>query len=395
MKICAVVCEYNPFHNGHAYQLAEARRLSGCDQLLCIMSGNFTQRGEMAVFSKFSRARHAVLSGADAVIELPAPFAVAPAELFSEGAIHILSSVPAVETLAFGCESGNKESFLRAATALCREDKEYRAALRENMKGGTSYKVAQVKTALALNEDVDEALLTSPNNVLGTLYCRAILKCGAHIEPLPIPRVGGGYADTAPHKSFSSATALRACMRESSRKNKKILKSNLPPAVCAEPLVADKKSTLEKILMSALLLKDAEEIAKTPDCSEGLENRLRAMAKSNPDYDDMLAKIVTKRYTLSRLRRILLENALGICLKDVKSYRETPLYYRVLAVKKESAEEILSALGEGKFSVVARKSDVLSLKKDAAACFETDVRANDFYNVLTGVHTNEYMMQLI
>ncbi|MDE6274297.1 MAG: nucleotidyltransferase family protein [Clostridiales bacterium] len=394
MKICAVVCEYNPFHNGHAYQLAEARRLSGCDKLLCIMSGNFTQRGEMAVFSKFSRARHAILSGADAVIELPAPFAVAPAELFSEGAIHILSSIPAVEALAFGCERGDKESFLRAATALCREDKEYKAALKENMKGGTSYKVAQVKTALALNEDVDEALLTSPNNVLGTLYCRAILKRGAHIEPLPIPRVGGGYADTAPLKNFSSATALRACMRENSRKNKKILKSNLPPAVCSEQLVADKE-TFEKVLMSALLLKDAEEIAKTPDCSEGLENRLRAMAKSNPDYDDMLAKIVTKRYTLSRLRRILLENALGIYQKDVKNYLETPLYYRVLAVKKESAEELLAALGEGKFSVVARKSDVLALKKDAAACFETDVRANDFYNVLTGIHTNEYLMQLI
>ena len=188
MKFCAVICEYNPFHNGHKYQLAEARRLSGCDKLLCIMSGNFTQRGEAAVFHKYERARHAVLGGADAVIELPAAFAVAPAEVFARGAIHILASLPAVSALAFGCESGTKEDFLKTARALLSESKQFKATLKENMKDGTSYIRARNAALLASGADVDEALLSSPNNILGTEYCRAILSEGSAIEPIPVPR---------------------------------------------------------------------------------------------------------------------------------------------------------------------------------------------------------------
>lgn len=394
MKICAVICEYNPFHNGHAYQLSEIRKISGCDKILCIMSGNFTQRGEMAVFSKYARAKHALLSGADIVIELPAAFAVSPAEIFAEGAIHILNTIPAVRTLAFGCESGDRDSFMRAAKALLSEDKEYRTALKENMKGGISYKVAQVKTVLALHNDVDETLLTHPNNLLGTQYCRAILAKDSTISVLPIPRIGGGYADSVPQKNFSSATALRACLYDGSRKNRRILKRNLPESVFSEQIHA-RKEVFESTLMSALITTPAEEIARVPDCSEGLENRIRAMAKSNPRYGDALSKIVCKRYTLSRLRRILLQNALKINLKDVKNYLQSALYYRILAVKKESADELLAALGEGSFPIIARKNDVSALKKDALPCFETDVRANDFYNILTGEHTNEFATHFV
>ena len=175
MKICAIICEYNPFHNGHLYQLQQIREKSGCDKILCLMSGNFTQRGEAAVFHKSVRARHAVENGADAVIELPAVFSVSSAELFAGGAIHLLASLPAVTTLAFGCESGDREAFLTAAKASLSEDKEFKAALKENMKDGTSYAKAHTQTVLAFNTDVDESLLTSPINILGVEYCKSIL----------------------------------------------------------------------------------------------------------------------------------------------------------------------------------------------------------------------------
>ena len=115
MNFCAIICEFNPFHNGHKYILEQARRLSGCDGVLCIMSGSFTQRGEACVFDKYTRARHAVLSGADCVIQLPAPFAVAPAEIFASGAIKILSPIPQVKPLEFGCEDGEKKLFTNSA----------------------------------------------------------------------------------------------------------------------------------------------------------------------------------------------------------------------------------------------------------------------------------------
>ena len=389
MNYCAVICEYNPFHNGHRYQLGEIRRLSGCDGVLCIMSGNFTQRGEAAIFHKYERAAHAVAGGADVVLELPVPFAVAAAEYFARGAVHILASLPCVGELAFGCESGTKEDFLRTARATLDESKQFKAALKENMKDGTSYVRARNAALLAAGADVDEALLTSPNNILGTEYCRAILQAGAAIQPLPIPRVGGGYADTALFKDFSSATALRGAIADGSRKAKKALKSNLPEHVYRAALRAT-PVPYEKAALAALVAAEEQAVARCPDCAEGLENRLKSMARSTPDYAEMLRKIVSKRYTLSRLRRILAQNFLGVTRETVTEYAQSPLYYKVLAVKSSASEEILRDLSGGAYPVIARKSDYSKLTKAALDCFRTDVRANDLYNVLTGVATNEY-----
>ena len=389
MKFCAVICEYNPFHNGHKYQLAEARRLSGCDKLLCIMSGNFTQRGEPAVFHKYERARHAVLGGADAVIELPAAFAVAPAEVFARGAIHILASLPAVSALAFGCESGTKEDFLKTARALLSESKQFKATLKENMKDGTSYIRARNAALLASGADVDEALLSSPNNILGTEYCRAILSEGSAIGPIPVPRVGGGYADTALFKDFSSATALRAAMLDGSRKAKKALKNNLPEYVRRAAL-GYKPTCYETAALCAILSVPAATAARCTDCAARPENHSRSMARTNPDFRELLPKVVSKRYTYARIRRVLAQNFLGIDRDSALSYAHEPLYIRTLAVKKEGAEETLAALSAGKFPLIARKSDYSLLKKDALACFETDVRANDLYNALSGRHTGDF-----
>ncbi len=388
MKFCAVICEYNPFHNGHAYQLAEIKRQSGCDAVLCLMSGNFTQRGEPAVLGKYARARHAVENGADIVLELPAAFAVAPAEIFAQGAVHILASIGAVTTLAFGCESGTKEDFLRAARATLGEDRRFRAALKEAMKDGTSYVKARTQVILALNSDIDEALLTAPNNMLGTEYCRAILASGANIAPLPIRRVGGGHADSALHRDFSSAAALRSVLGERSLRAAFAKRRNLPADVCAS--LADYKPTAyPTAALCALVAADEADLALTPDCSEGLENRLKALSRSNLDYEALLGKVVSKRYTRARIKRILLQNFLGIRLKNVRNYLDAPLYLRTLAVKKRRAEELLSALSGG-FPILARKSDGALLKKDALSCFSLDVRANELYGALTGVHSGDF-----
>ncbi len=388
MKICAVICEYNPFHNGHAYQLQQIRAMSGCDKIVCLMSGNFTQRGEAAVLGKYVRARHAVLGGADAVLELPVAFAVSPAELFAQGAVHILSSIPAVTALAFGCESGNKESFLSLARILSREDKAFKTALKENMKDGTSYVRARTQTLLSLNADVDEQMLTAPNNILGAEYCRAILMQGASIEPLPIPRMGAGYSDETMARNFSSATALRAALNDPARKTQKLIKKNVPPFVW-EDLRGDVPAYRPAAVLS-LLRASEEEIAAAPDCAEGLENRLKALARSNPVYGDVIEKVTTKRYTASRLRRILLQVFLGVRLKDVRAYLDAPLYCRTLALRKQGAEEMLSELARGSFPPLVRRSDADRLKRDALSCFRLDAAANDAYNALSGRYSGDF-----
>jgi len=167
------------------------------------------------------------------------------------------------------------------------------------------------------------------------------------------------------------------------------LKRNLPESVFNDVLNFT-PFPYGKVALSALVTAKNEEIAETADCSEGLENRLKAMLKSTPDYDGALKKIVSKRYTLSRIKRILAQNLLGIRLRDVRDFAEAPLYYNVLALKKESSEEILSELSNGKFPTIARKSDYSLLKKEALSCFETDLFAVELYNALSETYTNPY-----
>ncbi len=382
MEFCAVICEYNPFHNGHKRQLEEIGRTCGRDGILCLMSGNFTQRGEAAVFDKYTRARHAVENGADAVLELPAAFACSPAELFAEGAVHMLTQIPSVTALAFGCESGEKADFLKTASALLSEDKAFKSALKENMKDGTSYIRAR-NAALLATADVDESLLTSPNNLLGTEYCRALLVNKSSIEPFPLRRVGGGYADVSLYKDFSSAAALRAVLGDPSGRAKRALKRNLPADVF-ETAKTYRPLPYGEAALCALLSAPAERIAETPDCSEGLENRLKALSKGNPSLGEVLAKAAGKRYTRSRIKRVFLQNFLGVRLKDVRDYLKAPLAANLLAVKKERADEILAAL---KGTAIVRKSDHDGLKKEALACFTADLHAADLYAALSGVYT--------
>ncbi len=389
MKICAVICEYNPLHNGHIYQLGEMRRLSGCDAILCLMSGNFTQRGEAAIFDKYLRAERAVECGADLVLELPAAFSVAPAELFARGAVHILASIPAVTTLAFGCESGTAESFLGAAKTTLSEDKAFKTALKENMKDGTSYVKARTDAILRLYPEIDESLLTAPNNMLGVEYCRSILDMGASFSPLPILRRGAGYADTDLHTQFSSASALRAVMRDPSLSERRALKRNLPRNVYGD-VSSLRKLPFEEAALCALFLADSDRIAETPDCAEGLENRICTVARTNPTYSELLQKTATKRYTAARIRRVIAQNFLGVRLKDVKEFLDSPLYCRVLAVKKSGAEQLLSTLAEGKFPALIRRGDLGLIKKQARACFDLDLRANALYSMLSGTVCGDF-----
>ncbi|MBO5045960.1 MAG: nucleotidyltransferase family protein [Clostridia bacterium] len=394
MKFCAVICEYNPFHNGHKYQLDRIRELSGCDGILCIMSGNFTQRGEPALLDKHTRARHAVLSGADVVIELPTAFATSTAEVFARGAINVLSSLKNVTTLAFGCECGTAEEFLVAAKAGLREDKRFRSELKRNLKDGASYAKARTQTILALNGDVNEAILSFPNNILGVEYCRALLRAHSDIKPLPIPRVGAGYIDETLYTNFSSATALRNSLSDDTHKSHKLIQQNVPDYVYRD-LFSHRPTCYGQAAMCTLAQTDAQTLAQTLDCTEGLENRFKSLSKSNPNYDALLAKMTTKRYTLSRLKRILCANFLGVRKKHLRAFCAAKLYCNVLAVRKDKAERILSSLKESSVHVLVRKTDYARLKKEAAECFAFDVRATDLYNVLSGRETNPYQTVFI
>lgn len=369
MKFCSIICEYNPFHNGHLYQLQEAKRRSGADAIFCIMSGNFVQRGEAAVMDKFTRAKHAVLAGADIVVELPAVFSTSNAELFAKGALSILSALPCVSTLCFGAENAEKDAFLRTANALNHEPKEVSEKIKIHTASGMSYAKAR---AQAWEGILPSDMLCSPNNILGLEYTRAILEKNADLDILPVARIGSGYHDEQLRENYSSATAIRASIRQgvsSARNLPKYVEQDLPERL------EDKLDSLEKY---AILCRSAEEVAGTCDCSEGLENALKKAALSNRTLTETLT---SARYTASRIRRIALQNLLQIDETLVKDCLRTPLYLRVLAIKKERVD-LLSDLSRSPLPILIRSNDKNSLTGTAKIAYEKDLFAEKVYRLL-------------
>ncbi len=376
MKICAIICEYNPFHNGHLHQINEAKRISNADALLCLMSGNFVQRGEAAIFEKHVRAKHAIVAGAAIVLELPTVFASSNAELFAQGAIHILSSIPAVSSLCFGCENANKETLLNAASLLNNEPKEISQKIKNTLALGLSYAKAR---ALAWEGYIPSNLLSYPNNILGIEYTKAILKKGANIDILPIQRIGGGYNDKELNNEYSSASAIRTALA-----NGQVILNDIPSFV-ADDLNNVCIANLELLEKYALLTRKESEIAKISDCTEGLENALKKAAESDLP---LIETLTSARYTSSRIRRIALQNLLKIDISLIKQSLQSSLYCRVLAAKKERSD-VLAALGESSFPILARAHDDKILSKAALACYQKDLFAEKIYGLFLNKQTVE------
>ncbi len=318
---------------------------------------------------KYTRAKHAVLAGADIVVELPTVFSTSNAELFAKGAIHLLSSIPAVVSLCFGAENANKQAFVSAANALNNEPKEISFKIKEELTRGASY--AKART-IAWQEFLPKEILTSPNNILAIEYAKAILSADVNIDLLPIKRIGNGYKDERLDNEFASATAIRAAIVDN-----KPLENTLPDfVVCDLPNALEKRlDCLEKY---AIFSKTATEIATTCDCTEGLENALKKAAETPYPLEQSLT---SARYTSSRIRRIALQNLLGIREEFIRNCLTSPLYLRILAAKKEG-KALLCELSKSTFPVLVRAHDEDKLRNTAKTCFEKDLFAEKLYGLL-------------
>lgn len=393
MKICGIICEYNPLHNGHKYLIDKAREESNADFIVCVMSGNFTQRGQVAVFDKFKRAEHAILAGADAVIELPTAFAISPAELFAKGAVKLLSSIPDLTNIAFGVENGTVQAFENTAKILSTENKQIKAAIKGKLKEGFSFVKARADAISELDlSGIDKDLILKPNNILGLEYQKALNFFESNAKILPILRIGAEYSDCKMYSNFSSATAIRECILN---KKWRLLKKNLPPFVFKDVKNTTSSDLYKKIAIYTAMTKAPSELKKIVDCTEGLENRIQAFAKDNNDYDTLLEKVTTKRYITSRIRRILLAAVLGIEEDLIKDALKSKLYLKVLATKKEKASDILSLLKKSEFPVITRRSDLSNLSKTAKELINKDFQANDVYQLVSGTKVLDNSIRLI
>lgn len=317
MKISAIICEFNPLHCGHKRLIEYAKGIS--DKVICIMSGNFVQRGMPACANKFDRARHAVLCGADLVVELPTIFATASAENFAEGATRIADKLHA-DYLVFGSECGSIEQLTHACDMLASD--ELNASVKALMKTGTSYPKA-LATAL------DSNIADSPNNVLGIEYLRAIRKISSHIVPITIKRENNYNAFEA--MQYASSTALRNDISLFARYSYDFVQQDFNNEI---------EEQYKSFATTYLSLLNSEQLQAIEGVTEGLHNRIIRAEKSN-GYEAMLEQIKTKRYTRAKLQRIILNAVLDIKKTDIQQARQADISITPLAVKKGS-EELLN-----------------------------------------------------
>lgn len=385
MKICACIAEYNPLHLGHLKHLSYIKNDLKAENIVVIMSGNFTQRGEPAVMNKYKRAKQAIISGADVVIELPTVFATGNAETFAKGAINLLCDLNIADGICFGAETPDKEKFISLATAMNDESKEFKRALKEELDTGVSLAKAKFLALKSLGRtDLDETLISSPNNILGLEYTKALQKRKSNIEIFPMQREGD-HNDIVFKKGITSATSIRSIIRLAQFKK---LKKSLPPYVYNE--LNDYPSAFDKMIMASVLKSPTENLAQIADCTEGLENRIKALSKDNRSVEKLVGKTATKRYTETRIRRILINCFLGIDIDFVKNCLETPLYAKILAIKAERKDLISTMTEKSAIPILTRKSDTTQLKKTAQECFIKDTLANELYNLATEENNNEY-----
>lgn len=388
MKVCAVIAEYNPLHLGHVGHLDYIKNELKAERVVVIMSGDFTQRGEPAVLDKYTRARHAIIAGADAVIELPAVFSTANAENFAKGAVNILSALNFADGLCFGVESGSAEDYERLAEAMNDESKEFKRALKESLEKGVSLAKAKFEAVKALGGKFDEKLIASPNNILALEYAKADLSSGGRLKLYPMIRTGDcDHNDVMLKKGITSATSIRAALKAGEKKK---LKKCVPPFVYED--LTEYPFAFDKMIMTAIYTAKKEDMAEIADCTEGLENRIKALAKDNKTVEELVRKASTKRYPATRIRRILINNLLGIKAELTAETLKSGLYAKVLAVNADKTDIIRIISEKAEIPVLTRKSDEADLKRAALRSLEKDVLAADLYSLATGASPSGRML---
>lgn len=386
MTVTALITEYNPFHNGHLYHMTEARRLTGADRLIVVMSGDFVQRGAPAILDKFDRAEMALRLGADLVLELPVFYACGSAQYFAEGAVSLLNGLNCVTDLCFGSECGDLAVLSRAAEFLVQEPPHYRASLKQALKEGEPFPKARQRALSSVLPEAD-GFLSSPNNILGLEYLKALQRTGSAIRPCTIKRIGD-YHGRAAGGAFRSAASIRRLLTEDPpcfeeldvpREVQDILSSRYGHTFPILP------SSFSAMLHYRLLtVSSAKELAGCFDVPDDLARRIFAHRRKFTDLDGFAALIKTRNYTESAVRRALFHILLQL---PQKPYPVS--YARILGFREHSCDLLHQIKKQGRLPLLAKPADAPAVfssfypsraqAEEALRLLALDIRSSELY----------------
>ena len=389
MKVIGIVSEYNPFHNGHKFHLELSKKLCEAEYSITIMSGNFLQRGEPALFDKWTRAKMAVLNGIDLVIELPVVYSCQVAELFALGAVKILNSLGIIDYLCFGSENGGIEDLYNISNILLNEPEEIKQEVKDKMSWGMTYSKAIGDTY----KDHYGDILSYPNNVLGIEYIKSIILLNSSIKPVTTKRLMNNYSDKNFTGSISSATAIREELRRrgltpeirkaTPQKSWSVMQNNIENG--RGPIFWENFSD---ILLYELRKSSVKSMRYLPEVKEGIEFRLKKSGIHSTSFEEIITMLKTKRYTRTSLQRTLCHMLISMNKEDLNYAKlpETPAYIRILAFNNKGRELLREINSNTNYEIINKPANFKSQSPYLNRMFSLDTISTDTYNL---GYTNE------
>ncbi len=375
MKIAGIICEYNPLHNGHLYHLNQVRA-RGYDAVVAVMSGDFVQRGDIAILDKFTRARLAVQAGVDLVIELPVAYATAPAEIFALGGISILDGLGCVSDVIFGSECGDTRLLIETAAGCRRAGQECHDIIEKLLRSGCSYPDVISQVVSELCGDAAGTVLREPNNTLGIAYINAIESLRSPMKPIAIQRRGAHHNNNNTNGHTASGSSIRRNFFDGGdcRRSMPSYAWHALSAAQSAGRVGQLKY-LERPILYKLRTTSPEHIQNIAEMGQGLENRFYKARTAN-SLGEVMQIVATKRYPTARLRRILLHLLLDIKNNDMQSL---PPYGRILACNETGSAVLREAKHTGKIPYLQSLADLEKYSEDAAHCAALEAKATDIF----------------
>ena len=413
MSVLGIVAEYNPLHSGHEWHIRKSFELTGATAAVCVLSSQFVQRGEPGIINKQARTRMALSSGIDLVLELPGAFSCASAEYFASAAIRLLDSLGVVDYISFGSEAGYLDSLQKAANLLVDENHAFKEALKNNLDKGFSFPAARQAALRACLDDETYKAVSTPNNILGIEYLKAIKRFNTRIKPVTILRTGQGYSEKELKSNYSSATAIRSHIRLYSSATDKYYDfssaddnpSEIGPDAFNSPFhdllgnmpvnslkILDGEvrtgrgpvflQDFESIIIYKLRTATDQELMALPYMEKGLHNRLRQASLSYTSLDEILEYCTTSRYPRSRISRILCTLLLGMTASFLDELKDNGYaqYIRILGFNEKGRKLLASARKKATLPIINKPASYKKLENPLARrLFEHEIRMTDIY----------------
>ncbi|MEA4815692.1 MAG: nucleotidyltransferase [Lachnospiraceae bacterium] len=386
MKVCGIVSEYNPFHNGHKFHIEKAKASLGVSHVVCVMSGNFVQRGEPACFDKWLRAKAALLSGADMVIELPVLYSSASAEFFASAAVKLISDTGIASSICFGSESSDMDSLKETATLLSNESPEMKMLIKSGLDSGISFQKAREK---AINTILGESsLLSAPNDILALEYIKAISKLSLPLKPYAIKREGSEYNSLELSKGIASASAIRKKLDNLSDIKNFVPEESflLMDEAVSMGLGPVYPNDFGEYLQYCLRSLSPSELCRILDVTEGLENRILEKSQDFLSFNFLADEVKSKRYARTKIMRALIHIVLGIKKEDLLRFNLAGFspYIRVLGFRKKSETLIKEMSKKSLIPVITSfKQAKETLDENSKYLLSLEERATNIYSLST------------